>query len=181
MLLSTGNSVLQMDDHQEGRDVVHPHAATCGCGQLCRLHHFRRSCAKVVVNTLRNFQHSFLKVDLFYRDYHGSPEWHSGIRREIYQHTWSNNFLTDCKDFIDGLSDPGTRFKQKLKYYSWQGHICYYDLLKSHCRNRDVKLWYAAIMAALEYDKLHKCFSCDVEPNRLYSLIRECPDYLKGV
>jgi hypothetical protein len=137
--------------------------------------------AQVAVNTLRNFQHPFLRVYLFNRVSSVTPEWHEGIETEIYHLTWSNNFRLNRNRFINGLHDHGTRFKQKLYYYCREGRICYYDLLKTRCRNRDIKLWYAAIMAAVEYDKLYKCFSQEGEPNMLYSLIREHPDNLKFV
>ena len=99
----------------------------------------------------------------------------------IYQLTWSNQFQVGHNHFINRLSDQGTRFKHKLESYSYQGHVCYYELHHLHCGNRDKKLWYAAIMAALEYDKLNTCFSSCGEPNMLYSIIREYPNNLKGV
>ena len=141
--------------------------------------------AQVAVDTLRSYQHPFFRVYLFEKSFgvgnEQENEWKYPIMREIYQLTWSNNFRVDCNHFINGLSDHGTRFKQKLESYSYQGHVSYYDLLFSCCRNRDKKLWYAAIMAAVEYNKHHTCFLLDGEPNMLYSLIREYPNNLKGV
>ena len=139
--------------------------------------------AQVAVDTLRSYEHPFFRVYLFEKAFGigEDHEWTYLIMSQIYQLCWSINFQDDRNRFINELKDHGTRFKQKLQYYCWQGRISYYDLLKTRCRNRDKKLRYAAIMVAVEYNKSNVCFSCDGEPNMLYSLIREDPDILKFV
>jgi hypothetical protein len=68
----------------------------------------------------------------------------------------------------------------KLYSFCSQGYVPFDELHALHCSD-DKKLWYAAIMAAVEYDNLHNFFSDCGEPNMLYSLIREYPDNLKGI
>jgi hypothetical protein len=143
--------------------------------------------ANVAVATLKNYQHPFLLVHLFdnksgYDASHWmDPEWKERISREIFLLCWSNNFQVDCNLFMKELGPGGPRKYDKLYSFCSQGRVHFHELHTLHCRYTD-KLWYAAIMAAVEYDKRHRCFSQEEgAPNMLYSLIREHPDNLKFV
>ena len=99
---------------------------------------------------------------------------------KIHELTWVNQFQVDHNLFIKEFGDEGARMKDKLYSYCSQGHVPFYELHTLRC-SKNKKLWYAAIIIAVEYDNLHKFVSDCGEPNMLYSLIREYPDNLKGV
>ena len=144
---------------------------------------------QVAVATLKSYQHPFLLVHLFdsksgydannWRD----PEWKERISREIFLLCCSNNFQVDCNTFIMEFVDPSARFKHRLHSFCFQGGVDFNMLWHLHCCNRDKKLWYAGIMAAIKYDKEHDFLwlGDSGQPNMLYFLIREHPNNLKGV
>ena len=147
--------------------------------------------AQVAVTSLKSYQHPFLLVHLFENrsGYDANDwsdprlEWKRRISREIFLLCYSNNFQIDCKRFIEEFDDVGVRFKYRLNLYCYRGGINVNELRSLCCGNRDKKLWYAGIMAAIKYDKEHDFLwkGDGGQPNMLYSLIREYPNNLKGV
>ena len=148
--------------------------------------------AEVAVSTLKNYNHTFLHIQLF-DDFwfkalslwvtDDERAWHCRIRRELFLLCSVNRFKVDRNHFIEEFGDEDTRFKYRLISYCKLGGVDVNKLCSLHCRNRDKKLWYAGIMAAINYDKEHAFLWKDNggQPNMLYSLIREYPNNLKGV
>jgi hypothetical protein len=147
--------------------------------------------AEVAVSTLKNYNHTFLSVELFDSWMFTAPSlWVSDderefmlrIRRELFLLCSPNNFKVDRNRFIEGFGDQGTRFKYRLNLYCYRGGINVNELRSLRCGNRDKKLWYAGIMAAIKYDKEHDFLwkGDGGQPNMLYSIIREYPNNLKG-
>ena len=100
--------------------------------------------------------------------------------------------LFDSKSGYDAINlYEGQNYKKEIsRVISLR---CYHNKFQEH-RNefitefrekgdRDQKLWYAGIMAAIMYDKEHDFLGLGDggQPNMLYSLIREYPNNLKGV
>jgi hypothetical protein len=145
--------------------------------------------AQFAVDTLKQFVHSFIKVELFDNWVFAAPspwvpaheyDWRNWMKSEIDGLTWSNQFRDDCNLFMKELGPGGASEYDKLYSFCYKGRVHFHDLCTLRCRYTD-KLWYAAIMAAVEYDNLQNFFSDCGEPNMLYSLIREYPDNLKGI
>ena len=148
--------------------------------------------AEVAVSTLKNYNHTFLNVQLFDDWMFTAPSlwvsdderaWLCRIRRELFLLCSPNNFKVDRNRFIEEFGDQGTRFKYRLIMYCNLGGIDVNELRRLRCRNRDKKLWYAGIMAAIKYDKEHDFLwkGDGGQPNMLYSLIREYPNNLNLV
>ena len=118
------------------------------------------------VDILKHFDHSFLMVKLFDDWIFRAPSpwvsddekaWHERISHEIIMLTWVNQFQVNCNHFIKELHHESASIYNKLYSYCSQGHVPFYELCALHCSD-DKKLWYAAIMAAVEYDNTHNFF-----------------------
>ena len=158
------------------------------CFQKCNI---TDNVAEVAVSTLKNYNHTFLNVELFDDWMFTAPSlWVSDderefiwrIRRELFLLCSPNKFKVDRNRFIEEFGDQGTRFKYRLIKYCNLGGVDVNELRRLRCRNRHKKLWYAGIMAAIKYDKEHdfQRKGDGGQPNMLYSLIREYPNNLKG-
>ena len=102
----------------------------------------KQQVAQVAVDTLKNFDHTFLNIQLFDNWTFRAPsflvsdaekEWSERINHEIFQLTASNRFHVDHNHFIKEFIDQGTRFKHRLYSYCVQGGVDFDMLHHLHC------------------------------------------------
>jgi hypothetical protein len=145
--------------------------------------------AQFAVETLKQFDHSFIKVELFDNWVFAAPspwvpadkyDWRNWMKSEIDGLTWSNQFRDDCNLFMKELGPGGASEYDKLYSFCYKGRVHFHELRTLRCRYTD-KLWYAAMRAAVMYDNEHNPVTVGCTPSMLYSLIREYPDNLKGI